>query len=80
MVDPHLCRLRDTAAARFYRYHIFQRPLDRFRFFHHPPAVGEEERLRFTTLPCIFIHVVCQFNSIALALQSSVSWRVVQFP
>ena len=35
-------------------------------------------KLKLTTLPRIFIHVVCRFNSIAFA--TSVSWLVLRFP
>ena len=46
--------------------------------FFSPPADGGKKKVD-TTLPRIFIHVVCQFNSIAFAIQL-VFWRVLQFP
>ena len=49
-----------------------------FSFLIHPPADGQN-KLKLTTLPRIFIHVVCRFNSIAFAIQL-VFWRVLRFP
>ena len=39
-------------------------------FFFYPPADRGKQKLKLTTLPCIFIHhVVCRFTSIAFAVK-----------
>ena len=40
-----------------------------FFFFFNPPADGKNKALVFTTLPRIFIRVVCRFTSVAFAAQ-----------
>ena len=39
-----------------------------YLFFFHPPWDGEKKKFYLTTLPRIFIRVVCQFNSVAFAI------------
>ena len=50
-----------------------------FEVYIYPPVDGEKINVKLTTLPRIFIHAVCRFNSIAFAIQL-VFWCVLRFP